>query len=537
MARRRTLYFSLAALGLILFGTVLVLSSVSYYLAISTAAYLSDFEVPVLDNTTRWNATEHGKIERVPRIIHQTWKSETLPQRWKGLSQACRNMMSDYEYMLWTDASSREFIAERYPWFLDTFDDYEFPIQRADAIRYFVLHHFGGIYLDLDVGCLRPLDPLLIYPVILPKTIPVGVSNDLMFAEPNHPFLAQTIHNLVTFDHSWFLNYPTVMFSTGPMFLSAQYSLYTSSHPSTADEPGDVRILPKSLYGKNAKFEEAPHSFFAHYYGSSWHADDAAFIGFLGHWGKGLMWIGLMALIYGVYRLGMPSKQRKYSLRRIGGYDVLLPRWSQRNGRWHIDMRWSFLPASATSTQPPSPMNSAPQSPLEEHMSLLPLPFDVRPGSPAPSDVSSSIDVFPSSSTYRPSSTILDAARRVRDRAAAYMTISREPPTPARTPSRSRRQRSRGVMFFLPAIFTQNQGMEVPPRSPPPQPSAGRFLPPSSQLPPDKQRYADDLERAGLFTDGSGSQSHPGPSQPPRPVLENRASYSSSSPLIDLDAS
>lgn len=47
---------------------------------------------------------------------------------------------------------SREVLANivRYPWFLETFDGYPYPIQRADAIRYFVLHHFGGIYIDLD---------------------------------------------------------------------------------------------------------------------------------------------------------------------------------------------------------------------------------------------------------------------------------------------------------------------------------------------------------------------------------------------------
>jgi len=38
----------------------------------------------------------------------------------------------------------------RYLWFLETFDAYPYPIQRADAIRYFVLHHYGGIYIDLD---------------------------------------------------------------------------------------------------------------------------------------------------------------------------------------------------------------------------------------------------------------------------------------------------------------------------------------------------------------------------------------------------
>ncbi|KIJ99365.1 glycosyltransferase family 32 protein, partial [Laccaria amethystina LaAM-08-1] len=292
MNRRRAFYVFLSVLALFLLGTVVVLSSVTYYLAIDPSAYLSELEVPYLDNSTRWNPADHGEVQRIPRIIHQTWKTETLPARWSGISRACREMMPDYEYMLWTDASSREFIAEHYSWFLDTFDDYTYAIQRADAIRYFVLHYYGGIYMDLDIGCLRPMDPLLIYPVILPKTIPVGVSNDLMFAEKGHPLLEQTIHNLVTFDHSWILNYPTVMFSTGPMFLSAQYGLYTASHPTSAGT--EIRILPKSLYGKNAKPEEAPHSFFSHFYGSSWHADDAAFIGFLGTWGKGLMWFGLL---------------------------------------------------------------------------------------------------------------------------------------------------------------------------------------------------------------------------------------------------
>lgn len=242
--------------------------------------------------------------------------------------------------MLWTDAGSRDFIAQEYPWFLDTFDSYPYPIQRADAIRYFVLHHFGGVYIDLDIGCLRRVDPLLAYPVVLPRTIPVGVSNDLMFAEKEHPFMTQTIHNLAMFDHNWVLNYPTVMFSTGPMFLSAQFGLYTASHPGTGEQPaGDVRILPKSLYGKNAKPEEAPHSFFVHYYGSSWHADDAAFIGFLGHWGKVLMWVGLVVLVIGVGF--MAFKPGKYV-----GYD-LLPRWMDRGnspgGRWQV-YRWKAVP-------------------------------------------------------------------------------------------------------------------------------------------------------------------------------------------------
>ncbi|KAF8318206.1 glycosyltransferase family 32 protein, partial [Clavulina sp. PMI_390] len=289
MARSRTLLLPLTLLGLFLLGTVVVLSTVSYYLAIDASAYLTDDEVPPSAGAVTANSSR--ALERIPRIIHQTWKTDTLPERWKAVSKTCTSIMPDYEYMLWTDASSRNFIAKEYPWFLATFDGYTYNIQRADAIRYFVLHHYGGVYLDLDVGCLRPLDPLLQFSVILPKTIPVGVSNDLMFSAKGHPFMEQTIHNLIPFDRNYFLNYPTVMFSTGPMYVSAQYGLYTASHPSRTPED-DVRILSKALYGKNAKPEEAPHSFFSHHYGSSWHADDAAFITFLGKWGQILMRVG-----------------------------------------------------------------------------------------------------------------------------------------------------------------------------------------------------------------------------------------------------
>jgi hypothetical protein len=406
----------------------------------------------------------------------------------------------DSEYMLWTDASSREFIAEHYSWFLHAFDDYTYPIQRADAIRYFVLHYYGGIYLDLDIGCLRPLDPLLIYPVILPKTIPVGVSNDLMFAEKDHPFLLQTIHNLVTFDHSWVLNYPTVMFSTGPMFLSAQYGLYTASHPESIND--EVRILPKSMYGKNAKEGEAPHSFFSHFYGSSWHADDAALIWFLGTWGKGLMWVGLAVLVIGLGRLVLTSSnKRNYNFGRIGGYEVLLPRWTQSNGRRHLDLGWFTL--SSTASQPPSPVVGDPDSPLDEDVSFI--PFDSRPISPSPSDISTSTlaDVTYSHVVGRSSHPLFEAVRRARSRAVASILGSRDSSDEVR---RSRRYRGgRGVLFFLPAIFTQPQDIELSEshRSPPSNVSRRqpfqRSVSRASQLPREKQRYARDLERAGLL--------------------------------------
>ncbi|KAI0796735.1 nucleotide-diphospho-sugar transferase [Abortiporus biennis] len=515
--RRRTVYVFLCLLATILVGTVLVLSSITYYLSIDPAAYLTEQEVDAPLDGPRWNASEHGKVERIPRIIHQTWKTETLPDRWVDVAQGCKDMNPDYEYMLWTDASSRDFIAENYPWFLNTFDGYTYPIQRADAIRYFILYHYGGVYIDLDIGCVRPLDPLLAYPVILPRTIPVGVSNDLMFAEKGHPFMAQTIHNLVTFDHSWVLNYPTVMFSTGPMFLSAQYGIYTASHPPTKDVPGgEVRILPKSLYGKNAKPEEAPHTFFSHYYGSSWHADDAAFIGFLGKWGKALMWVGLAVLLIGVIRLALAphSKQRRYSLRRIGGYEVMMPRWKTHNGRWYLDLGWFTLPASGTSTQPASPISLS--SDDDDDVGMLPISLDNSGAlSPTPSEASS-FGESTSSSFGRP---IVDAMRRAGSSMRAYITGN---PEYTALSSYPRRRRSRGVLFFLPAFFSPAQGVQLPTDRLPADRSLSRSRSrDASSYPPDKQDQLSEFEDAGLVPVSD-------------PTIHNRAGSSSGSDSATL---
>ncbi|KAI0353597.1 hypothetical protein OH77DRAFT_1497294 [Trametes cingulata] len=513
MVRRRTLYTLLGLLATVLVGTVVVLSSISYYLSIDLPAYITEDEVNRV-----LNDSQHAIPERIPRIIHQTWKSETLPPKWANVSQGCRDMMPDYEYKLWTDAGAREFIAEHYSWFLDTFDGYKYPIQRADVIRYFVLYHYGGIYIDLDIGCLRRVDPLLVHPVILPRTIPVGVSNDLMFAEKGHPFMAQTIHSLMSYDYNWVLNYPTVMFSTGPMFLSAQYGAWTSNHPPTPEHPGgEVRILPKSLYGKNAKPEEAPHSFFSHYYGSSWHADDAAFIGFLGKWGKGLMWIGLVVLVCGLIRLAFAPSQKKrtYGLPRIGGYEVLMPRWTQKNGRWYLDLGWFALPASGITTTPPSPITLPSEAASdEEDVQLLPL-YDSRSTSPSPSDLSIGID-----GTVPPHrASMLDRVRRAGNHVMSSvfgMESSDSPSTPSR--SRRRRLRSRGVLFFLPAFLTPDQSGDAPalPFSPHARSSSYSRVSTvqslSTSYPPEKQRYAADLERAGLLPVDSSAHGRAGSS-------------------------
>lgn len=152
----------------------------------------------------------------VPKIIHQTWKTATIPEgHWKDMNSLCTYMHPDWEFKLWTDEDARNFIATEFPEALENYDSYPYTIQRVDAIRYYILLKFGGFYLDLDVGCAMRLDALREYELLLPQTEPVGVSNDVMIAAPNSTFFKQLVDELPKWNHYYGTKYPTVFFSTG----------------------------------------------------------------------------------------------------------------------------------------------------------------------------------------------------------------------------------------------------------------------------------------------------------------------------------
>ena len=94
---RRTLLVLLTLLALFLLGALGVLSAVSWYLAIHPAAFLTEPEVfaiqydPLLNNS----GTAPHPNEKIPRILHQTWREETLPDRWRAVSQGCKDLMPD----------------------------------------------------------------------------------------------------------------------------------------------------------------------------------------------------------------------------------------------------------------------------------------------------------------------------------------------------------------------------------------------------------------------------------------------------------
>lgn len=58
--------------------------------------------------------------------------------------------------------------------------------------------------------------------VVAAQTKPVGFSNDFLVGTAGHPFLGQMLAALPKWNKRFGSKYPTVMFSTGPMFVSYQ---------------------------------------------------------------------------------------------------------------------------------------------------------------------------------------------------------------------------------------------------------------------------------------------------------------------------
>lgn len=182
----------------------------------------------------------------IPRIIHQTWKSRELPEHLRGFAHSWQAHHPGWEYRLWTDADNRAFLARHYPGFLPYYDAYITPICRVDAIRCFLLKHFGGLYADLDFECLEPFDDLLDTDAVILGEEPEKhvrdhckehpdlarvVCNALMASPPQHPFWDHVIDCMIAAHHE-----AGPLNATGPFLLSRAVETYRGDAP--------VRVLP-----------------------------------------------------------------------------------------------------------------------------------------------------------------------------------------------------------------------------------------------------------------------------------------------------
>lgn len=129
----------------------------------------------------------------IPRIIHQIAPLHKL--RWHPLWKRCypswKASFPDFQHMLWEDQEQiNQFVQEHYPQYYEMFMEFPAHIMRVDFIRFCLLHHYGGIYADMDMFCYRNFYSELTHPLHIIEA-PYGeefLESSLMISEPGHPF-------------------------------------------------------------------------------------------------------------------------------------------------------------------------------------------------------------------------------------------------------------------------------------------------------------------------------------------------------------
>lgn len=98
---------------------------------------------------------------QIPKIIWQTSKEpyEELPEYLRIMTQTWKDMNPEWEYRYVTNQEGGEWISQIYGSLYKSMYDYiSVPFCKADYWRYLVLKMNGGLYVDIDTVCLKPIE-------------------------------------------------------------------------------------------------------------------------------------------------------------------------------------------------------------------------------------------------------------------------------------------------------------------------------------------------------------------------------------------
>ena len=180
------------------------------------------------------------------RIIHQVWFG-TIPNKKKAKKtyikfQKYRNSWKEknptWYHIEWNKEMSDRFVYKFYNKYYDLYRNYTYEIQKCDAIRYMILHRYGGLYVDMDYHCVKSFDLVFsiykspLYLVQTPNMSGEYVSNSLMFSTPRHKFWKVLLSEMrkVSKPPMYYSKHLSVMYTTGPAIVNRVFHKYKTQY-------------------------------------------------------------------------------------------------------------------------------------------------------------------------------------------------------------------------------------------------------------------------------------------------------------------
>lgn len=201
----------------------------------------------------------------IPAVFHFVWLGEPMRQFFKDCIQSWRDRHPSWQVIVWDEDMVPPLKNQ------ELFDDAETIAPRgngalqfrADILRYEILWRLGGVYVDCDFECQRPIDDLIRDAQVFAawEETDHWINNAIMGAVPHHPMLEALVNGLPESVRELAPGMRPNAFS-GPQYLTGVAGAFKH----------DLTILPKDMFYPylwnelERGGEDFPHAYAIHHW-------------------------------------------------------------------------------------------------------------------------------------------------------------------------------------------------------------------------------------------------------------------------------
>lgn len=139
----------------------------------------------------------------IPKVLNFVWLGSELPFKFKRMIDTWTLHNPSYVIRVWNDELANSFMADKC--LKSVYDCTANYGKKSDVLRYEILLHFGGLYIDIDYECVQALtflnDRACSFFCGMSNTGVVEINNGIIGCTANHP-LMQSIVNSVKYKDS-----------------------------------------------------------------------------------------------------------------------------------------------------------------------------------------------------------------------------------------------------------------------------------------------------------------------------------------------
>lgn len=174
----------------------------------------------------------------IPKTLHVIWLQgqQQLPDKLKTLREHCISIYKDYEHVLWDNDSISSMLSQFDSTLYNFYTKAETFAQKSDIARYVIVYLYGGIYMDTDYSCNKPLTDALgpnvnFFYIPFESINGINIFNGLFGAAKDYPALKITIDMMKNrLEHGG-----SIPYTTGTQLFFDSIMQFHNSNPSAND--------------------------------------------------------------------------------------------------------------------------------------------------------------------------------------------------------------------------------------------------------------------------------------------------------------